>query len=316
MKISGFTFVKNATKLYFPIKESIESILPVVDEFIVLYAEGDEDDNTLEEINKINSNKIKLVNSVWDKERFPHNTIYAHETDKAKDQCTGDWLFYLQSDEIVHERDLDRIKAACEYYHSDEEVEGLLFEFKHFWGDFNHFFKAHNWYPREIRIIRNRPEIHSWRDAQSFRIFDKHDGTFQDYLRKKNTRKLRVARIFCSIHHYGWVRPPRVMTRKTQRVDEDLGSKLVEEIFDYGPLNKLEVYNDGHPTVLQPWIEKIFDWEEDLQYNGKRKRNRPKYKHERLKYKILSYIENNFLGGRQIGGFKNYTIIREFDYKN
>jgi hypothetical protein len=44
MKISGFTMVRNAEKLYFPIKESILSVLPVVDEFIV--ALGDGDDNT------------------------------------------------------------------------------------------------------------------------------------------------------------------------------------------------------------------------------------------------------------------------------
>ena len=35
MKISGFTMVRNAGKYYFPIKESIQSVLPIVDEFIV-----------------------------------------------------------------------------------------------------------------------------------------------------------------------------------------------------------------------------------------------------------------------------------------
>ena len=38
--------------------------------------------------------------------------------------------------------------------------------------------------------------------------------------------------------------------------------------------------------------------------------NRPAFKHEMLKYRILSLIENKFLGGRRIGGFKNYKSIR------
>ena len=316
MKISGFTFVRNATRLFFPIRESIESILPLVEEFIVLYSKGDEGDRTLEEIQKINSPKIRIIESDWDRDKYPHNTVYAHETDKAKDHCTGDWLFYLQSDEAVHENELEKIREACAYYLDDVEVEGLLFEFRHFWGDFDHYFKAHNWYPREIRIIRNKKEIHSWKDAQSFRVFDSFNYTFQDYLRRKGTRKLKVARIYCHIHHYGWVRPPRVMTQKTQTADPELGPRLKETEFDYGPLNKLKKYNGTHPKSIIPWIEKIFDWSDQLQYEGGRKKSRPMYKHERLKYRILSFLENNFLNGRQIGGFKNYEIIRNFESPN
>ncbi|NNC85000.1 MAG: hypothetical protein HKN75_02895, partial [Bacteroidia bacterium] len=48
MKISGITFGKNVSKLYYPIKPAIESILPVVDEMIIALGKGDADDNTLE----------------------------------------------------------------------------------------------------------------------------------------------------------------------------------------------------------------------------------------------------------------------------
>jgi hypothetical protein len=53
MKISGFTFTKNATKLYYPVKASIECLLPLVDEFVVALAEGDEEDQTEAEIKSI-----------------------------------------------------------------------------------------------------------------------------------------------------------------------------------------------------------------------------------------------------------------------
>jgi len=294
------------------VKESILSILPIVDEYIILLGESDQDDQTRQEIESINSPKIKIIDSVWEKEKYPHNTVYARETDKAMEHCSGDWLFYLQSDEVVHEKFHDRIIKACSYYQDDSDVEGLLFEYKHFWGDFNHYFNAHNWYPREIRIIRNRPEIHSWRDAQSFRVFGNFNYTWQEYLSKKNTRKLKVARIFAEIYHYGWVRPPKIMTAKTKATDPAFSKKLETDGFDYGPLNKLQPFKDSHPEVMMSWISKIFDWKDNLQYQGNRDKSRQPYKHEKLKYRILSYLEYTFLGGKQIGGFRNYRIIRNF----
>ena len=176
MKISGFTFTKNATRLYYPVKASIECLLPLVDEFVVALAEGDEDDRTEQEIKSIQSDKIKIIRTVWDLEKYPNGQEYAHQTDIAKEACTGDWLFYIQSDEVVHEKYLPLIKENCEKYLNDKEVEGFLFKYKHFWGDYDHFILSHAWYPREIRIIRNDPEIHSWRDAQSFRRIPEFNG--------------------------------------------------------------------------------------------------------------------------------------------
>ena len=50
MKISGFTIIKNAIINDYPIVEAITSILPVVDEMIVLV--GDSTDATREIIQK------------------------------------------------------------------------------------------------------------------------------------------------------------------------------------------------------------------------------------------------------------------------
>ena len=64
MKVSGFTFVRNAVKYDYPVVESIRSILPVVDEFIVNI--GRCEDGTLELIRSIGDPKIEIVESVWD----------------------------------------------------------------------------------------------------------------------------------------------------------------------------------------------------------------------------------------------------------
>ncbi|MBN2682642.1 MAG: hypothetical protein JXR58_09045 [Bacteroidales bacterium] len=315
MKISGFTMCKNADKLYYPIKESIESILPIVDEFVVALGNCDKDDKTRERIESIKSDKVRIIDTIWDIEKYSRGTENAHQTDIAKSHCTGDWLIYLQADEVIHEKYHETIVNRCKELLNDKEIEGLLFKYKHFWGDYEHWQNSHAWYQKEIRIIRNNPEIHSWESAQSFRRIPNFDGV--DYRQQKNTFKLKVARVNAEIYHYGWVRPPHLMKTKNKALATiHKGEAKVQELdnkkyfdMDYGPLNKAEVFKETHPAVMKEWIAK-FDWQDKLQYSGKVNKDRVKFKHERIKYKLASFIENNFLGGRTIGGFKNYILLR------
>jgi hypothetical protein len=319
MKISGFTFVKNATKLYIPAKQSIASILPIVDEFIVVLGKGDHDDNTRQEIESLQNDKIKIIDSEWETEKFAKNTIFAQQTDIAKSHCTGDWLFYLQCDEAVHEKYLPLIKKAAIEYLNDTEVEGLLFRYKHFWGDYEHYNPSHAFYPREIRVIRNIPEIHSWRDAQSFRVYNHFEPSMVEYLRKEGTRKLKVATIPAEIYHYGWVRPPAMMRKKQKSNSTSFRGKSATdqlyqksaETFNYGPMNRVKLFKDTHPASMADWIA-TFNWGDQLQKNGKRKKTSQPEKYERLKYRILTWIEQNLLFGKKIGEFKNFVIVRSY----
>jgi len=316
MKISGFTMVKNATKLYFPIKQSILSILPMVDEFVVALGDCDDDDNTLQEIESIQSDKIKIIHAVWDLNKYSRGTENAHQTDIAKEACTGDWLFYLQADEVVHEKYLSVVKKACETYLKDKEIEGLLFNYKHFWGDYEHYHYAHNWYPKEIRVIRNDKDIHSWESAQSFRKIPDFDGV--DYRQQKNTFKLKVVNIDAYIFHYGWVRPPFLMTKKKKALDTiHKGKEVVEknyenvpDEFSYGSLGKLAVYKDTHPKVMQEWILK-HDWSDKLNYSKTTILGDQVHKHNKLKTRLTTFLEQKLLGGKQIGGFKNYILLKK-----
>jgi hypothetical protein len=314
MIISGFTFVRNATKLAFPLKESITSILPLVDEYVIVFCEGDQDDQTLEVLNKINSDKIKIIHADWDPQTYSRNTLYAHLTDVAKSHCQGDWFFYLQCDEVIHEKDFSIIRGACKNYLDRPEIEGLLFDYKHFWGDYEHYFTHHSWYPREIRIIRNNENIHSWRDAQSFRVYEDFVSSTKDYRRKEGTRKLKVAAISAFVYHYGWVRHPIQMRTKHNRFVETQEPEhgiLPKDAIDYGPLDRVMVFKETHPKVMAQAIARL-DWQDLLQKAGKISNKRPKYKHEKLKYRVRSWIEINLLGGKEIGGFKNYTLIERY----
>jgi len=71
----------------------------------------------------------------------------------------------------------------------------------------------------------------------------------------------------------------------------------------------LEVYKDSHPKVMSDMISRM-DWKDKLQYSGKPSPTRELHKHERTKYKVLSAIENNLLGGNSLGGFKNYELVK------
>jgi len=315
MKISGFTMGKNVDKLYYPIKPAIMSILPIVDEFVVALGKGDDDDKTREEILSIKSDKIKIVDTVWDIEKYPNGMENAHQTDIAKQHCSGDWLFYLQADEVIHEKYLPVIKKRCEELLDDKDVEGLLFRYKHFWGDYQHYHSSHRWYKHEIRIVRNDPEIHSWESAQSFRRIPNFGGIF--YRQQDGTQKLKVAKVDAEVFHYGWVRPPSLMKKKMKALDTihkgEEGAQKKETIyrnFDYGVLNKLQKYSGTHPEVMKDWMSK-FDWQNELQYTGKASKTRKKHAHEKLKYRFLTFIENNFLGGESLGGFKNYNLLNK-----
>lgn len=314
MRISGFMMVRNGAKLYYPVCEAIESILPLVDEFVVALGDCDADDWTEKEISSIPSNKIKIIHTTWDLKKFPSGMENAHQTDIAKAACTGDWLFYLQADEVVHEKDLPVIHKRCEQLLQDKTVEGLLFNYYHFWGDYAHCHQSHGWYRQEIRIVRNDKDIHSWQSAQSFRRIPHFNGV--SYRQKKNTFKLNVAKVDAHIYHYGFARPPRYMQKKVKALATiHKGESLVHEVFrdrpaefDYGPLGRIPLFKGTHPEVMQQRIAE-FHWGDELNYTKQFTLIREKHKHELLKNRTLSFIENSLLGGRHLFAPKNYILL-------
>ncbi len=318
MKISGFTMGKNALKLYYPMKQSVMSILPIVDEFVIALGDSDEDDRTRKELLSIGSDKIRIIDTVWDITKFPRGMEHAHQTDIAKEHCQGDWLFYLQSDEVVHEKYLPVIRKRCEELLHDKKVEGLLFNYIHFWGDYWHHQDGHCWYRHEIRIIRNDPEIHSWESAQSFRRIPNFDKI--NYRRQEDTYKLKVAPVDAWIFHYGWVRPPRLMQNKIkafsinhqgrERIAKNESLRLYDKVFDYGNISKVTRFEGTHPEVMREWIAD-FDWKDQLRFSGPTQSLNPiKNKHDKWKYRIVSWIEKKLLFGIRLGEFKNYKVLK------
>jgi hypothetical protein len=316
LKISAFSFLRNGSKLYYPILESIQSALPLVDEFVIAMGDSDADDSTREEIERLGSSKIVFIDTVWDLEAFPGGTEYAHQTDIAKDNCTGDWLLYLQGDEVIHEDDIEKIRSQCQRWAGEKHIDGMIFDYLHFWGDYDHIHKSHAWYKQEIRIIRNDPEIHSRNDAQSFRRIPNFDGV--SYRKKEGTRKLHCVHSGAKIYHYGWVRPPNVMKKKQAHFEdwhensssEKSGVRDVSGGFDYGPLNHIPVFEGSHPVAMKARIDEIH-WKDQLYSETPENHTPPQYRHGRFKYRFLSWLENTFFQGRHLFSSKHYILHSE-----
>jgi len=305
MKISGFSMCRNAVKFCYPVKESILSLLPLVDEMVIAVGEGS--DSTLDLVSSMGIEKMKIVETTWDIDTFANGTIHAQQTDFAKDMCTGDWLIYLQADEVLHEKDYELIRSHCERELHNLEVDGFLLNYLHFWGDFQHLQNSHSWYKHEIRIVRNDPEIHSWQSAQSFRRIKNFDG--QSYRQKRGTTKLRVKAIDAAVYHYGWVRPREVMIAKMNELDRihSHHSARFSGAMDYGDLDALPRFNLQHPAVMTEWI-KLFN--EQATKEGQKFESRVVMRHMRWSERILTWIETHLFRGKRLMGYKNYTLLR------
>lgn len=202
MFVSGATFVRNAIKFDYPVRESILSILPLCDEVIVNV--GKSEDETLDLVKSIKNEKIRIIESVWDDTKRTGGLVLSEQTNIALRACKGDWIFYIQADEVLHEKFLEVVRERMKTFLEVEEVEGLLFDFKHFYGSYFLFQSSRKWYRREVRIIRNHIGISSWKDAQGFRL---------------NGRKLRVIHAHAEIYHYGWARHPEKIIPKQKNLD-------------------------------------------------------------------------------------------------
>lgn len=281
--------MRNAIKYDYPIVESIQSILPVVDEYVV--AVGKSDDNTLQLIQSIGSEKIKIIETVWDDNLREGGRVLADETNKAFAAINpkADWCFYLQGDEVIHEQYHQTILDACATHKDQQAVEGLLFAYVHFYGSYDYVGDSRKWYRHEIRLVRNNQAISSYRDAQGFRI---------------NGRKLQVKPIDAKVYHYGWVKDPRSQQEKQKNFhkmwhdDEWLSAHVGEASeFDYGNIDSLKKFEGTHPKVMKTRLQRMnwtFHWD-----NSRKKLS--------LKEKLLNRIEQ--LTGIRLFEYKNYKVI-------
>ena len=286
MKVSAFTFIKNGQILGYPFLQSIQSILPIVDEFVINV--GESEDDTLEMIKSLKDNKIRIINSKWNDEMRDRGYVYGQQKMIAQFNCTGDWVFYIEGDEVYHERDLEKIKKSMEIHLNDSKVEALAFDFNHFYGNANSVLNSPGWYRSEARIIKN--SIRSYAP----------DGLFWLVLdSNKNGRYPRAKRIDATCYHYGWVRSENQMNLKSRKVQKYWGGEPV--IIDYAQMDQsiIKEFQGSHPEIIKDWLPK-----EDGLY-----KTDPSYRltQKQKKHRMIIKLENFF--GLDLSK-KHYKFIR------
>lgn len=288
--VSGFTFVRNAITYDYPVVESIRSILPVCDEVVV--AVGRSEDDTLALVRSIDPNKVRIIETEWDDSLREGGRVLAVETGKALDAIRpdADWAIYIQADEVLHERSHEPLRAAMQRWKDDHRVEGLLFDYVHFYGAYDLVGDSRRWYRREVRVVRPGTGVRSWRDAQGFRI---------------NGRPLRVAPAHAVMHHYGWVKPPAKQQAKQRSFnklwhsDEWVADHVGDEpAFDYADVDSVARFQGTHPAPMQARVASM-DWDAGLA---------PGRKQMGFKDRLLAAVEK--ATGWRVGEYRNYRLVR------
>ena len=270
MKVSAFTFIKNGQLLGYPFLQSIESVLPIVDEFIINV--GESEDETLSLIKSISNPKVRIINSKWNNSMQDRGFVYGQQKMIAQYNCTGDWAFYIEGDEVYHENELDQIKESMRVNLNDLTVEALVFDFYHFYGNSNSYIDSPGWYRNEARIIRN-----------SIRTYAP-DGLFWLVLdSNKKGRYPRAKHTGVHCYHYGWVRSQEQMNLKSKKVKKYWGES--HKKIDYSQMDQtiIKEFKGTHPEVIRKWLNKetgLFKVDSKYQINKKQRKHQAMIKLE------------------------------------
>ncbi|MDQ6757055.1 MAG: glycosyltransferase family 2 protein [Bacteroidota bacterium] len=301
MKVSAFTYVRNGLQLDYPFIESIQSILPIVDEFIVVI--GDSVDGTREAVENLSNTKIKIIDTIWDDTNRSGGRIFAEQANIGLDNVSkdADWIFHIQADEVIHETDLPGIKNAMELYLSNKKVEGLLFDFINFFGDYIHYAPSRRFHQKEVRIIKNNPHFRSYKDSQGFRSFDNPKNMWEE-----KGRKLFVKKIKANIYHYSYVKDPKVQLKKLivfgnrwQQNDEWINEFMKQNVdgYNYGKIDFLYKFKGTHPLIMEERIKKQ-DWK--FNYD-------PSKNNMNGKEKFMKFLQD--ITGKQFFISQNYKTV-------
>lgn len=250
MRVSGFTFIRDGVRLGYPFEESIRSALPVCDEFIV--AVGECQDGTLEKLEAMNEPKLRLIRTTWNERCRSHGFVYGQQKMIAQYNCTGDWAFYLEGDEILHEQDLGRLRQAMEHYLADRTVEVLVFDYFHFYGDPEHIDVSSRAYRKAARIIRNdirsiAPDGLYWAVVREKNIFGRRN--------KRRTRYPRAAALNIPIYHYGNARAERYLAAKAETVSQYWEKEIWPSAYGRIDPQRIGIFEGDHPVIIRGWLE-------------------------------------------------------------
>ena len=211
-------------------------------------------------------------------------------------EITSDWAFHIQADEVIHEDDINKILEFIEIADKEESIDGLLFPFYHFWGDYKHIRNTRQTHPFEIRVFKNNRGVLSYKDSQGFRSFTSDIDEVGS--------KLRVINTNIPVYHYSYTRNPKLMNKKANyfhrfwHTNEWLKNNTISKDFDYNDVDRLDLFEGSHPIYMNEFIHNK-DW--DFEYD-------PSRSNMNFKDKVLNLIRQKT--GLRLFESKNYIEVK------
>src|SRR5262249_51499470 len=175
---------------------------------------------------------------------------YAQQKMIGQFNCSGDWAFYIEGDEVLHEDDLDTVRSAMAKHLDDRRVEALYFDYFHFWGSVDWVGASHSFYRQEARIIR--PSLRSFtNDSIGFLILEDD----------RKGRRPYAAPTGATLYHYGNARDASFLAEKYAerapvygRPPYKPGNVTAAAFYAGWDRRLLRRFEGRHPAVMADWI--------------------------------------------------------------
>lgn len=205
--ISGYTTVRNCIEMEYPWENTIQSMLGFCDEVVVL--DGGSTDGTWERLQELASQNSKIVAHQiardWNSKRFA--IFDGQQKAEARKLCAKDFCWQMDSDEVLPEKDWQKVKNICKTL--NPAIDLVCLPVVEYWGSKEKV--RMDVTPWKWRLSRNKKHITHGLPKQ-FRRYDENGELFAapgsdgcDYIHSETHETIPFAGFYTEEAHYARV---------------------------------------------------------------------------------------------------------------
>jgi hypothetical protein len=249
MALVGFTIIRNNFKYDYLLRESVGSVLPVVDRHIIV--ECFSDDDTYAEVLEMRREnpKIMVLRHPWGK----HFTILQQVANFAISHIPpGDWFFQIQADEVMHEDSLPILEALPRLL-QDSGAIGARFHYWHFLA--NYEFEFDFMYRRKLVFAQQLSEFRVGWDSDACQLLLAGENLMGHYGKVHEAKKaLEKERAFQAMYEGGGLGFP---DPKLKQMQETIGEMDYLYLFQAAiEAGQAREFTGTHPAIMKARIDR------------------------------------------------------------